>query len=64
MCRDGTFYQDLGPGHFVSRAKGDRTVRLVRQLNALGYTVQSPAQKMVLCEGRSKGCLRAGSLAT
>jgi hypothetical protein len=34
MPRDGTFYQDLGAGHFDSHAKGDRTVRLVRQLNA------------------------------
>jgi len=30
MLRDGTFYQDLGPDHFSRRAKGDRTVRLVR----------------------------------
>ena len=44
MLRDGTFYQDLGPDHLSRRAKGDRTVRLVRHLTALGYTVQPPAQ--------------------
>ena len=44
MLRDGTFYRDLGPDHFNRRAKGDRTARLVRQLTALGYTVQPPAQ--------------------
>ena len=44
MLRDGTFYQDLGPDHLSRRTKGDRTVRLVRHLTALGYTVQPPAQ--------------------
>src|SRR5215210_6098342 len=44
MLRDGTFYQDLGPDHFDRRAKGDRTARLVKQLTALGYSVQPPAQ--------------------
>jgi transposase len=42
MLRDGTFYQDLGPDHLSRRTKGDRTVRLVRHLTALGYTVQPP----------------------
>ena len=49
MLRDGTFYQDLGPDHLSRRAKGDRTVRLVRHLTALGYTVQPPAQEAVSC---------------
>src|SRR5215217_3281617 len=44
MLRDGTFFQDLGPDHFDRRAKGDRTARLVKQLTALGYSVQPPAQ--------------------
>ncbi len=44
MLRDGTFPQDSGPGHFERRAKGDRTARLVKQLTALGYSVQPPAQ--------------------
>ena len=48
MLRTGTFYQDLGqdlgPDHFGHRSRGDRTARLVKQLTALGYTVQPPAQ--------------------
>jgi transposase len=44
MLRDGTFYQDLGPDHFGHRGHGDRTARLIKQLTALGYTVQPPAQ--------------------
>ena len=44
MLRDGTFYRDLGPDHLSRRAKGDRTARLVKQLTALGYSVQPPAQ--------------------
>ena len=44
MLRDGTFYQDLGPDHFGHRGRGDRTVRLVKQLTALGYSIQPPAQ--------------------
>jgi transposase len=42
MLRDGTFYQDLGPDHLSRRTKGDRTVRLVRHLTALGYTRPAP----------------------
>ncbi len=49
MLRDGTFYQDLGPDHFSRRTKGDRTVRLIRHLTALGYTIQPPAQEVVSC---------------
>jgi transposase len=49
MLRDGTFYQDLGPDHFSRRTKGDRTVRLVRHLTTLGYTIQPPAQEVVSC---------------
>jgi transposase len=43
MLRDGTFYQDLGPDHLGHRRHGDRTARLIKQLTALGYTVQPPA---------------------
>ena len=43
MLRDGAFPQDLGPDHFSRRARSDRTVRLVSQLTALGYTVQPPS---------------------
>ena len=49
MLRDGTFYQDLGPDHLSRRTKGDRTVRLVKHLTALGYTIQPPAQEVVSC---------------
>ncbi|HEX6606384.1 MAG TPA: IS110 family transposase, partial [Chloroflexia bacterium] len=49
MLRNGTFYQDLGPDHFSRRAQGGRTARLVKQLTALGYTVQPPAQQLVSC---------------
>jgi transposase len=49
MLRDGTFYRDLGPDHFSRRTKGDRTVRLVRHLTALGYTIQPPAEEVVSC---------------
>ncbi|HJX29746.1 MAG TPA: IS110 family transposase [Thermoanaerobaculia bacterium] len=49
MLRDGTFYQDLGPDHFSRRTKGDRTVRLVRHLTTLGYTIQPLAQEVVSC---------------
>jgi transposase len=43
MLRDGTCHQDLGPDHFARRSRGDRTPRLVRQLTAVGYTIQ-PSQ--------------------
>jgi transposase len=42
MLRTGAFYQDLGPDHFGRRSRGDRAARLVKQLTALGYTVQPP----------------------
>jgi transposase len=42
MLRTGTFYHDLGPDHLGRRSQGDKTARLVRQLTALGYTVQPP----------------------
>jgi transposase len=42
MLRTGTFYQDLGPDHLGHRNRGNRTARLVKQLTALGYTVQPP----------------------
>ena len=40
MLKDGTFYKDLGPGHFESRAKAAQTHRLVSRLQNLGYSVQ------------------------
>jgi transposase len=49
MLRDGTFYQELGPDYFSRRAPGGRTARLVKQLTALGYTVQPPAHEPVSC---------------
>jgi hypothetical protein len=45
MLRTGTVYQDLGPNHLGQRSQCDRTARLIRQLTALGYTVQLPAQR-------------------
>ena len=45
MLRDGTFYQDLGHDHFSRPARSARTVRLVSQLTALGYTVQPANQE-------------------
>jgi transposase len=44
MLRDGTFYQDLGPDHLGHRPRADKAARLVKQLTALGYTVQPPPQ--------------------
>jgi transposase len=49
MLRDGAFYQDLGPDHFHRRAGSNRTMRLVTQLTALGYTVQPPPREPVSC---------------
>ena len=40
MLKDGTAYQDLGPGHFDHRAKVAQTRRLVARLQDLGYTVE------------------------
>ena len=40
MLRDGTFYQDLGADHFARNRQTDKAARLIRQLTALGYTVQ------------------------
>jgi hypothetical protein len=40
MLKDGTFYKELGPGHFETRAKAAQTKRLVGKLQNLGYTVQ------------------------
>jgi transposase len=40
ILKDGTFYKDLGPGHFDSRAKTAQTKRLVSRLQNLGYSVQ------------------------
>lgn len=39
MLKDGTFYQDLGAGHFDNRAKGKQAVRLVNRLKLLGFDV-------------------------
>ena len=49
MLRDGAFYQDLGSDHFHRRAGSNRTMRLVTQLTALGYTVQPPPREPVSC---------------
>jgi transposase len=39
MLKDGTFYEDLGPGHFDRRAPSGQIKRLVRRLTDLGYAV-------------------------
>lgn len=45
MLKDGTFYQDLGAGHFDRRRPETQAHRLVKRLAALGYSVQlQPAQ--------------------
>jgi transposase len=45
MLKNGTLYQDLGAGHFDSRAKGKQVLRLVRRLQNLGFAVQiTPSQ--------------------
>jgi hypothetical protein len=44
MLRDGTAYQDLGPGHFGRRTASDRAARLVQHLTSLDYTILPPAQ--------------------
>ena len=44
MLRDGTFYRDLGPDHLGRRAGRSRAACLVKQLTALGYTVQLVAR--------------------
>ena len=40
MLKDGTLYQDLGPNHFDTRAKGKHVQRLVTRLQNLGFDVQ------------------------
>jgi len=40
MLRDGTFYHDLGPDHFVSTPPEVRVKQLVRQIAKLGFTCQ------------------------
>jgi hypothetical protein len=44
MLRDGTFYQDLGAGHFHKASPEAQANRLVRQIAKLGFTCSlSPA---------------------
>jgi transposase len=40
MLKDGTFYQDLGSGHFDRRYKDQQKNRLVKLLADLGYAVE------------------------
>jgi transposase len=40
MLRDGTFYHDLGADHFARTNHKTTVRRLIRQLAALGYTLQ------------------------
>ena len=40
MLKDGALYQDLGPNHFDTRAKGKHVLRLVNRLQNLGFDVQ------------------------
>jgi transposase len=40
MLTDGTFYQDLGSGHFDRRSKDQQRNRLVKRLADLGYAVE------------------------
>jgi hypothetical protein len=39
LLRDGTLYQDLGPGYFDERDRQATQRRLVRRLEGLGYRV-------------------------
>ena len=41
MISTGTYYQDLGAGHFERRAKPAQAKRLIAKLQSLGYDVQS-----------------------
>lgn len=40
MLRDGTFYRDLGPNHFVSLSPEARANQLMRQIERLGFKCQ------------------------
>ncbi|MBV8097242.1 MAG: hypothetical protein JO110_29155, partial [Acetobacteraceae bacterium] len=40
ILKDGTFYKDLGPDHFETRAKAVQTKRPVSRLKNLGYSVR------------------------
>jgi transposase len=40
MLKDGTFYQDLGSGHFDRRSKDQQRNQLVKRLADLGYAVE------------------------
>lgn len=45
MLKNGTLYEDLGAGHFDTRAKGKQVLRLVSRLQNLGFAVQiTPSQ--------------------
>jgi transposase len=40
MLKDGTLYQELGPGHFDKRAQGKQVHRLINRLRNFGFDVQ------------------------
>lgn len=40
MLKNGTYYEDLGSGHFDRRAKQKHILRLVQRLQNLGFNVQ------------------------
>ena len=40
MIADGTYYQDLGAGHFERRAKPNQIKHLVAKIQSLGYDVE------------------------
>ena len=41
MISTGTYYQDLGAGHFERRARPAQAKRLIAKLQSPGYDVQS-----------------------
>ena len=44
MLRDGTFYHDLGAGHFHRDSAEDRAKRLARQIVALGFVTPTTGE--------------------
>ena len=40
MLKNGTLYEDLGPGHFDTRAQGKQVHRLINRLRNFGFDVQ------------------------
>jgi hypothetical protein len=43
ILKDGAFYADLGPDHFVRRDKAKVLNRLVRRIKDLGYDIEIKA---------------------